>query len=211
MLTILVLENVTLEYKEGDLNFDSLKDKRIEVLYLDGSIEIVRELMKHHAKLDSLVVTLHTLSLRNTGIIKLSESFMPTMSHFKVDISYNPLNCDCSLIELYPDLIKFLVHAEETKCNTPEEQSITEFFDSEACNTQSSTLPPYQQKSTSDTSTVYIITGTLIAVLVLVGLVLFAVYMYIKRRNAVAPSEIVVTQSMQQIRQASSADQLLER
>jgi hypothetical protein len=119
-LANLKLQNVTLSsYDDMDSVFESLQ--MLSNLSLDNSPHLVKPIL-NNAQLVSQLTRLHYLSLRDTGLVTLTQRNIPENTY--LDISYNPLRCDCHLAWIgykqTDTLGKFLLSKKQTLCETPD-------------------------------------------------------------------------------------------
>jgi hypothetical protein len=118
-LANLELQNITLESYDGiDKVLESLQI--LSNLSIDHSTKLVKPVLTDK-QLVSQLTRLHFLSLRYTGLVSLTEQNVPENTF--LDISHNPLRCDCHLIWIQhkerETLGKFLLSKEQTTCVTP--------------------------------------------------------------------------------------------
>lgn len=118
-LANLTLQNVTLaSYEDIDNVLESLKI--LSYLSIDNSVHLVKPIL-NNAVLVSRLTGLHHLSLRYTELVTLTHQNIPRYTY--LDISHNPLHCDCRLAWISHNEIvtfgKFLLSKKETLCETP--------------------------------------------------------------------------------------------
>lgn len=115
----LKLQNITLESYAGiDTVLKSLQI--LSNLSIDQSTKLVKPIL-NDTQLMSQLTRLRFLSLRYTGLVTLTEQNVPENTW--LDISHNPLCCDCRLAWILhkerDTLGKFLLSKEQTTCTTP--------------------------------------------------------------------------------------------
>lgn len=118
-LANLKLQNVTLQsYHSIDEVLDSLHI--LSNLSLDQSKQLVKPILTN-TQLVSHLTRLHYLSLRDTELVTLTQQNIPENTW--LDISHNPLHCDCHLVWIqYKErdtLGKFLLSKKQTTCARP--------------------------------------------------------------------------------------------
>jgi hypothetical protein len=118
-LANLKLQNVTLaSYKDIDNTLGSLQ--LLSNLSIDNSTHLVKPIL-NNARLVSRLTKLSHLSLRYTNLVTLTQQNIPENAY--LDISYNPLRCDCGLAwirHIQLDTVgKFLLSKKQTLCETP--------------------------------------------------------------------------------------------
>ncbi|KAJ4427794.1 hypothetical protein ANN_25447 [Periplaneta americana] len=257
-LDTLNLHNVTIEsYNNMDKALQHLT-----TLNIDWSPKLVKPILGNKNLLIKLS-NIKTLSLKHTGLVSLSENNIPAIEH--LDISENPLHCDCKLLWIQhkerDHLSKFLHSKPQTICNTPPSaarQTLQTIVNIVLCGEQQregtleqqsevpiqtttmryvsrtttpgyTTTPKYismnstglpqqsQMTEKSDHSTLYIILGCVVGILILVGIVLTVVLTQMKKRRKcqISPNggETPMQQQEQQppIKQAKSSDHLLKK
>jgi hypothetical protein len=118
-LANLKLQNVILASYEGiDNVLESLQI--LSNLSIDHSVHLVKPIL-NNALLVSRLTGLRHLSLRYTELVSLTQQNIPENTF--LDISYNPLRCDCRLAWIWHKQIdtldKFLLSNKRTLCETP--------------------------------------------------------------------------------------------
>jgi hypothetical protein len=118
-LANLKLQNIRLESYDGiDTVLESLQI--LSNLSIDESTELVKPIL-NDTQLVSQLTRLRFLSLRYTGLVTLTEQNVP--NNACLDISHNPLHCDCHLAWIQhkerETLGRFLLSKEQTTCTTP--------------------------------------------------------------------------------------------
>jgi hypothetical protein len=118
-LANLKLQNVTLaSYEDIDNVLENLQI--LSNLTIDHSPHLVKPIL-NNALLVSRLTKLHYLSLRYTGLVTLTQHNIPENTY--LDISHNPLRCDCHLAWIQhkqkDTLGKFLLSRKQTLCETP--------------------------------------------------------------------------------------------
>jgi hypothetical protein len=114
------LQNVALaSYEDIDNELGSLQI--LSNLSIDNSICLVKPIL-NNSLLVSRLTTLRHLSLRYTELVTLTQQNIP--GNTAVDISCNPLRCDCHLAWIrrkqLDTLGKFLLSKKQTLCETPD-------------------------------------------------------------------------------------------
>lgn len=120
-LADLKLQNITLGSYDGiDTVLNSLQI--LSNLSIDQSPKLVKPILDD-TQLVSQLTRLRFLSLRYTGLVTLTEQNVPENTW--LDISHNPLRCDCRLTWIQhkerDTLGKFLLSKEQTTCATPDD------------------------------------------------------------------------------------------
>ena len=115
----LKLQNVTLaSYEDIDSVLESLKI--LSNLSIDNSVHLVKPIL-NNALLVSRLTRLRYLSLRYTDLVSLTQQNIPDNTY--LDISDNPLRCDCRLAWIGHKQRntsgKFLLSKRQTVCETP--------------------------------------------------------------------------------------------
>lgn len=250
------LQNVTLQSYHGiDKVLESLEI--LSNLSLDQSTHLVKPIFTN-AQLVSQLTRLHYLSLRYTELVTLTQQNIPENTY--LDISHNPLHCDCRLAWIqYKErdtLGKFLLSKKETTCETPknaERHMLLEsvnmtcadqqtdgvleqtsdnpnwMYTSDAYLSSISTELPMKDmlinisitsNSTDsdkyvDSTTVYIVLGTVLIILIIIGTALAVTLSVMKRKRKcqISPDggETPMEQQHQQMKQASSKDMLIKK
>jgi hypothetical protein len=118
-LANLKLQNITLEsYDDIGTVLESLQI--LSNLSIDHSTKLVKPILNDR-QLVAQLTRLRFLSLRHTGLVTLTEQNVP--ENTCLDISHNPLRCDCHLTWIRhkerDTLGKFLLSKEQTTCATP--------------------------------------------------------------------------------------------
>jgi len=120
-LANLKLQNVTLaSYEDIDNILESLQ--LLSNLSIDNSVHLVKPIL-NNTLLVSRLTRLRYLSLRYTELVTLTQQNIPENTY--LDISYNPLHCDCRLAWIghkQTDTFgKFLLSRKQTFCETPKD------------------------------------------------------------------------------------------
>nr|CAD7406980.1 unnamed protein product [Timema cristinae] len=219
------LQNVKLQYVSvtGDLDLEAAFLNKLFLLRvnLDGSAGLASALLG-----DPRVVThlsrLVQLSLKDTGLIHLAPHNLPLVDHLYVDISGNPLRCDCR-IKWINDKVYNLLSSQNTKCASPEVyknallKTVAEEMNCSADNTTpspgGSTSSSIHATSDNDHTTVYIVVGCVLGVLVIIAVVLAVVYRTMKNKggNRITPHSEIPGPGLQQVQAASSKDHLIKK
>jgi hypothetical protein len=118
-LVNLKLQNVTLaSYEDIDNILENLQI--LSNLSIDNSVHLVKPIL-NNALLVSRLTRLRYLSLRRTELVTLTQQNIPENTY--LDISSNPLNCDCRLAWIghkqNDTFGKFLLSKKQTECKTP--------------------------------------------------------------------------------------------
>jgi hypothetical protein len=250
-LANLKLQNITLaSYEDIDNVLESLQI--LSNLSIDNSTHLVKPIL-NNIVLVSRLTRLRYLSLRYTELVTLTQQNIPESTY--LDISYNPLHCDCRLAWIWHKQGdthgKFLLSRKQTLCETPsnvEGHTLLESLNMTSCDQQTSgmvgqlsdyhmwttgtmyfgrtsTQVPMTTSSTAshstgnslDNSTVYIVLGTILLILIIAGVTL-AVTLYVMKKKRTCQistdgGETPMEQQPQahQMKQASSKDMLIKK
>ncbi|KDR09849.1 Leucine-rich repeat and immunoglobulin-like domain containing-NOGO receptor-interacting protein 4 [Zootermopsis nevadensis] len=255
-LASLKLQNITLQSYHGiDKVIESLEI--LSNLSLDQSTHLVKPILTNE-QLVSQLTRLHYLSLRHTQLVSLTQENIP--ENTRLDISYNPLHCDCHLVWIQyrerDTLGKFLLSKKETTCEMPNNaeghmllESVSPacneehtagvleqtsdnpewMYTSDAYLSSTSTEVPIKDRLTNistasngtnigksvDNTTIYIVLGIVLIILIIVGTALAVTLSILKRKRKcqISPNggETPMEQQHQQMKQASSKDMLIKK
>lgn len=205
-LANLKLQNVTLaSYEDIDNVLESLQI--LSNLSIDNSVHLVKPIL-NNALLVSRLTRLRYLSLRYTELVTLTKQNIPENTY--LDISHNPLHCDCRLAWIghkQTDTFgKFLLSKKQTVCETPNDleghtllegvnmtcsdqqtSGMLEQLSDHHMATTSTQVPITDKMTTSSTGTndysnVYIALGTILLILI-VAAVALGVTLYVMKKK----------------------------
>jgi hypothetical protein len=206
-LASLKLQNITLEsYHDINKVFESLHI--LSSLSIDQSTQLVKPIL-NNTHLVSQLTRLRHLSLRYTGLVSLTQENIPEST--SLDISYNPLRCDCHLAWIQykerENVGKFLLSKKQTTCKTPNsaeghtllesvnitcpnwqtdgilEQTFTEAPMKDTFTNTSTASNSTDNDKSGDNTTVYIALGTILLILIILGIALAVTLSVMKRRR----------------------------
>nr|CAD7599643.1 unnamed protein product [Timema genevievae] len=219
------LQNVKLQYVSvtGDLDLEAAFLNKLFLLRvnLDGSAGLASALLGDPRVVPHLS-RLVQLSLRDTGLTHFEPNNLLLVTHLYVDISGNPLQCDCR-IQWINNKVYNLLSSQNTKCASPEayknallEKAAEELKcppDNTTPSPDGSTSSSIHATSDSDHTTVYIVVGCVLGVLVVIAVVLAVVYRTMKKKGGsrVTPHSETPGPCLQQVQAASSKDHLIKK
>ncbi|KAJ9577544.1 hypothetical protein L9F63_005917 [Diploptera punctata] len=197
---------------------------------MDHSPDLINQVLGEGSVVSQLTRLLY-LSIQDTKLVSIARHNIP-QSVVRLNIAYNPLRCDCKLawiVAKHKEPKGYLQDMPHTTCSTPEKYDEQELynvvnpatcpptsdgmFEQDIINISNSTMEEQGMK-TSDHTLLYIILGSCLAVLLVIGIILAVVLtvMKKKRKHHITPAEgDTPMEQQQQIKQSSSKDMLIKK
>lgn len=229
-LETLHLENVLLT-KEFDINFKLPDSHQLNSLTLDGSKELVANLIPK--KILKKIPKLQSVYLRNTNLKKLNPDDFPN-SHISISIIHNKLVCNCDMKWLIEGGKKHVTILEEetTECEYPVEanhKNLYNYLTKLDCsyNTEQKDHTPAKDNDHNKHKHIIIANSmhdeddekmsTLLIIIIVIVVLTFVVfiiaiifYILTKERKCVNVGRKQKEPTLKELQQASSEDKLLD-